>query len=111
MADTTGTLELNWDEAETTRQALLSAFYMARDEERRAANTLEGARLNPLHDEVMGRPCDECKIAEHTRTEAARRAMAYGQMAEKVARLQLNLPPTRMADLFGSALHQEVVEP
>lgn len=107
MADT-GTLEMTWAELETTRQALLSCFYLARDEERRAQNTLDGARLNPLHDEVMGQLCDECKKADHTRAEAARRAMEYGQLADRVARVQATVPPTSLEDILGSSLHREV---
>lgn len=62
--------------------ALKTNEYLARDEERMNEKFLnDGCRKNGISPEHY---CDDCKRFDYDRAEAARRAMRYFQLAQKV---------------------------
>lgn len=78
MAD----LSFTGDELNRLHQALLTCSLLARDEER----TLQGelAKHRPVHGlGISG--CDDCKIADAHRADAALRAYAYELLASRVS--------------------------
>jgi hypothetical protein len=68
------TLELTPEEAAAVHAALLSCFYLARDEEKTLAQ---------IKAESEG---DDAKVADHGRAAAALRAFRYAALAERVDR-------------------------
>lgn len=76
------------EELPVLREALLTCYYLASDEERSLAARLRGTELDAT----------ERSVTEHGRAAAALRAMRYAVLADRVApsdRIGFGNPPTR----------------
>jgi hypothetical protein len=82
------TLELkDAAEVEALVEALASCMYLARDEERQFELVLAAGRK--AHDAAEDDlPCDDCRIADYSRAEAAKRAMRYSLLHDRALNLQ-----------------------